>query len=44
MLAPGLGVGLAPLTALILAILAVALLQVVFYRTVARPRLPGHGR
>jgi branched-chain amino acid transport system permease protein len=33
MLAPGLGVGLAPLTALILAILAVALLQVVFYRT-----------
>ena len=33
MLAPGLGVGLAPLTALILAILAVALLQMVFYRT-----------
>ena len=33
MLAPGLGVGLAPLTALILAVLAVALLQVVFYRT-----------
>jgi branched-chain amino acid transport system permease protein len=33
MLAPGLGVGLAPLTALIMAILAVALLQVVFYRT-----------
>ena len=33
MLAPGLGIGLAPLTALILAILAVALLQVVFYRT-----------
>jgi branched-chain amino acid transport system permease protein len=33
MLAPGLGVGLAPLTALILAILAVAFLQVVFYRT-----------
>jgi branched-chain amino acid transport system permease protein len=33
MLAPGLGVGLAPLTALILAILAVALLQLVFYRT-----------
>ena len=32
-LAPGLGVGLAPLTALILAILAVALLQLVFYRT-----------
>jgi branched-chain amino acid transport system permease protein len=33
MLAPGLGIGLAPLTALILAILAIALLQVVFYRT-----------
>ena len=33
MLAPGLGIGLAPLTALILAILAVALLQAVFYRT-----------
>ncbi len=33
MLAPGLGIGLAPLTALIMAILAVALLQVVFYRT-----------
>jgi branched-chain amino acid transport system permease protein len=33
MLAPGLGVGLAPLTALIMAILAVALLQLVFYRT-----------
>jgi branched-chain amino acid transport system permease protein len=33
MLAPGLGIGLAPLTALILAILAVALLQMVFYRT-----------
>ena len=33
MLAPGLSVGLAPLTALIMAILAVALLQVVFYRT-----------
>ena len=33
MLAPGLGIGLAPLTALILAILAVALLQLVFYRT-----------
>jgi branched-chain amino acid transport system permease protein len=33
MLAPGLGVGLAPLTALILAILAVTLLQLVFYRT-----------
>jgi len=33
MLAPDLGVGLAPLTALILAVLAVALLQVVFYRT-----------
>jgi branched-chain amino acid transport system permease protein len=33
MLAPGLGVGLAPLTALILAVLAVALLQLVFYRT-----------
>jgi branched-chain amino acid transport system permease protein len=33
MLAPGLGIGLAPLTALILAILAVAFLQVVFYRT-----------
>jgi branched-chain amino acid transport system permease protein len=33
MLAPGLGVGLAPLTALILAVLAVAFLQVVFYRT-----------
>jgi branched-chain amino acid transport system permease protein len=33
MLAPGLGIGLAPLTALILAILAVTLLQVVFYRT-----------
>ena len=33
MLVPGLGVGLAPLTALILAVLAVALLQVVFYRT-----------
>jgi branched-chain amino acid transport system permease protein len=33
MLASGLGVGLAPLTALILAILAVAFLQVVFYRT-----------
>ena len=33
MLAPGLGVGLAPLTALIMAILAVALLQMVFYRT-----------
>jgi branched-chain amino acid transport system permease protein len=32
-LAPGLSVGLAPLTALIMAILAVALLQVVFYRT-----------
>jgi branched-chain amino acid transport system permease protein len=33
MLAPGLGVGLAPLTALIMAVLAVALLQLVFYRT-----------
>jgi branched-chain amino acid transport system permease protein len=33
MLAPGLGIGLAPLTALIMAILAVALLQLVFYRT-----------
>jgi branched-chain amino acid transport system permease protein len=33
MFAPGLGIGLAPLTALILAILAVALLQAVFYRT-----------
>jgi branched-chain amino acid transport system permease protein len=33
MLAPGLGIGLAPLTALIMAILAVALLQAVFYRT-----------
>jgi branched-chain amino acid transport system permease protein len=33
MLAPGLGIGLAPLTALILAVLAVALLQLVFYRT-----------
>jgi branched-chain amino acid transport system permease protein len=33
MLAPGLGVGLAPLTALIVAILAIALLQLVFYRT-----------
>jgi branched-chain amino acid transport system permease protein len=32
-LAPGLGIGLAPLTALIMAILAVALLQLVFYRT-----------
>jgi branched-chain amino acid transport system permease protein len=32
-LAPGLGIGLAPLTALIMAILAVALLQAVFYRT-----------
>jgi branched-chain amino acid transport system permease protein len=32
-LAPGLGIGLAPLTSLIMAILAVALLQVVFYRT-----------
>jgi branched-chain amino acid transport system permease protein len=32
-LAPGLSVGLAPLAALIMAILAVALLQVVFYRT-----------
>jgi branched-chain amino acid transport system permease protein len=33
MLAPGLGIGLAPLTALIMAILAVALLQLIFYRT-----------
>jgi branched-chain amino acid transport system permease protein len=33
MLAPGLGIGLAPLTALIMAILAVVLLQIVFYRT-----------
>jgi branched-chain amino acid transport system permease protein len=33
MLAPGLGIGLAPLTALTMAILAVALLQLVFYRT-----------
>jgi branched-chain amino acid transport system permease protein len=33
MLAPGLGIGLAPLTALITAILAVALLQLIFYRT-----------
>jgi branched-chain amino acid transport system permease protein len=33
MLAPGLGVGLAPLTALIMAILAVAILQLLFYRT-----------
>jgi branched-chain amino acid transport system permease protein len=32
-IAPGLSVGLAPLAALIMAILAVALLQVVFYRT-----------
>jgi branched-chain amino acid transport system permease protein len=32
-LAPGLGVGLAPLSALIVAVLVVALLQVVFYRT-----------
>jgi branched-chain amino acid transport system permease protein len=33
MLAPGLGIGLAPLTALIMAILAVAILQLLFYRT-----------
>lgn len=32
-LAPGLSVGLAPLTALVIAIAAVALLQLVFYRT-----------
>jgi branched-chain amino acid transport system permease protein len=33
MLAPGLSVGLAPLTALVTAIAAVALLQLIFYRT-----------